>query len=319
MRARAIDFLYNQFVRLLEKLMKVKFLFTLSLGGLLLCSCGGHAVSSASSAPSSEPPVESSASSPSSDSSSAPIVSSSSATSTASTLPEIDYVQVFCETKWTHVYAWNDRMEKIVGNWPGTGLKNYDANWKTYDFKDVSVPFNVIFSVDRDQTDDLRVTETGYWWFYQNQWYREDPLAPQETSSSSEESQGSAESSSSSSTPSSDLDNRHRTWYQLLVYSFADGSGDGIGDFKGIVNHLDYLKKLGIGGIWLSPCHEASHYHGYDVKDYYSINSLYEKGGVNFAKLLEECHKRDIRVIMGASRLVYRRTYFFRLDARFEL
>ncbi|MBQ9458082.1 MAG: starch-binding protein [Bacilli bacterium] len=95
------------------------------------------------------------------------------------------------------------------------------------------------------------------------------------------------------------MDNTHRTWYQLLVYSFADGAGnDGIGDFKGIVDHLDYLQDLGVGGLWLSPIHPAASYHGYDVKDYEAVNSVYEKGGVTFEKLLEECHKRDIKVAL---------------------
>ena len=92
------------------------------------------------------------------------------------------------------------------------------------------------------------------------------------------------------------------TYYQLLVYSFADGNGDGIGDFKGIVDKLDYLADLGIGGIWLSPINTCRSYHAYDVIDYESINPSYEVtvGGVRYDldKLLEECHKRDIKVLM---------------------
>ena len=68
---------------------------------------------------------------------------------------------------------------------------------------------------------------------------------------------------------------RAGTIYQLLVYSFADSNGDGIGDFNGIASKLDYLDEMGVSALWLSPIHPAMSYHGYDVKDYYSVNSEY--------------------------------------------
>ena len=46
--------------------------------------------------------------------------------------------------------------------------------------------------------------------------------------------------------------------YQLLVYSFADSDGDGIGDFNGIAQKLDYLREMGVGALWLSPIHPAT-------------------------------------------------------------
>ena len=63
--------------------------------------------------------------------------------------------------------------------------------------------------------------------------------------------------------------------YQLLVYSFADSNGDGIGDFKGIEQKLDYFTSLGVGALWLSPIHPSSSYHGYDVVDYSTVNPEY--------------------------------------------
>ena len=68
---------------------------------------------------------------------------------------------------------------------------------------------------------------------------------------------------------------RAGTIYQLLVYSFADSDGNGIGDFNGIASKLDYLDAMGVSALWLSPIHPAMSYHGYDVKDYYSVNSEY--------------------------------------------
>ena len=98
------------------------------------------------------------------------------------------------------------------------------------------------------------------------------------------------------------LPTKERTFYQLLVYSFADGNDDGIGDFKGIIDHLDYLVDLGIGGIWLSPILKAKSYHGYDVIDYYAINPDYEvtvgNAKYDLANLLDACHQKGIKVLM---------------------
>lgn len=86
-------------------------------------------------------------------------------------------------------------------------------------------------------------------------------------------------------------------FYEIFVRSFADGNGDGIGDFKGIEENLDYLKDLGVGAIWLMPMMESTTYHGYDVVDYYSPNPDY--GTIeDFDSLVEACHEKDIKIII---------------------
>ncbi|MBR4338116.1 MAG: hypothetical protein IKP91_07765 [Bacteroidaceae bacterium] len=93
--------------------------------------------------------------------------------------------------------------------------------------------------------------------------------------------------------------------YQLLIYSFADSDGDGVGDFKGIQNKLDYLEDLGVTALWLSPAHPTSSYHAYDVNDYYALNPLYavgqktaEKAEADFKDLLAAAHKKGISIYM---------------------
>ncbi len=86
-------------------------------------------------------------------------------------------------------------------------------------------------------------------------------------------------------------------FYEIFVRSFADSNGDGIGDFKGIEENLDYLEELGIGAIWLMPIMETTTYHGYDVVDYYTTNPDY--GTMEeFDSLVEACHERDIKIII---------------------
>ncbi len=65
------------------------------------------------------------------------------------------------------------------------------------------------------------------------------------------------------------------TTYEIFVRSFYDSDGDGIGDFNGVSEKLDYLKDLGVTNIWLMPFNESPSYHGYDVEDYYSVEKDY--------------------------------------------
>lgn len=85
--------------------------------------------------------------------------------------------------------------------------------------------------------------------------------------------------------------------YQLLIYSFADSDGDGIGDFNGIKSKLDYLDALGVSALWLSPAHPADSYHGYDVQDYSKINPKYGTEE-DFKALIDAAHSKEIKVYM---------------------
>ena len=95
------------------------------------------------------------------------------------------------------------------------------------------------------------------------------------------------------------------TFYEIFVRSFKDSNGDGIGDFQGIIQQLDYLNDgdpetqddLGIGALWLMPINPSPSYHGYDVTDYYAVNPDYGTMD-DFKQLLEEAHQRGIRVII---------------------
>ncbi len=87
-------------------------------------------------------------------------------------------------------------------------------------------------------------------------------------------------------------------FYQIYPRSFADGNGDGIGDLPGIVSKLDYLEKLGIDAIWLSPHYPSPQFDcGYDIADYTAVNPEY--GTLEeFKHFLNGAHQRGIRVIL---------------------
>ncbi len=98
---------------------------------------------------------------------------------------------------------------------------------------------------------------------------------------------------------------RGAVFYELFVRSFADSNGDGVGDLNGLIARLDYLNDgnpattddLGVDGIWLMPIFESPSYHGYDTVDYETIDSEYGTNA-DFTRLLEESHRRGMRVIV---------------------
>lgn len=93
------------------------------------------------------------------------------------------------------------------------------------------------------------------------------------------------------------IDDNYRNYYEIFVMSFCDSNFDTIGDLNGVIMKLDYLKDLGYNGIWLMPIHPSDSYHKYDVKDYYDVDKKY--GTIeDLKKLIDECHKRDINIII---------------------
>ena len=103
----------------------------------------------------------------------------------------------------------------------------------------------------------------------------------------------------------------HKWWkecviYQLYPRSFYDTNSDGIGDLRGVIEKLDYLKKLGIGAIWLNPVYASPNDDmGYDISDYQDV--MPEFGTMNdMNELIEKAHQKGIRIIMDLVRLMKR-------------
>ncbi|HEY0684938.1 MAG TPA: alpha-amylase family protein [Steroidobacter sp.] len=93
-------------------------------------------------------------------------------------------------------------------------------------------------------------------------------------------------------------------WYKnSIVYSldldtFMDGNGDGVGDFPGLINRLDYLNSLGVDVLWLAPFQPSPNRdNGYDISDYYGVDRRYGSSG-DFVEFVNHARKRGMRVIL---------------------
>ena len=100
-----------------------------------------------------------------------------------------------------------------------------------------------------------------------------------------------------------DATNRYPWWYGKIAYqiylkSFSDSNGDGIGDLRGVISKLDYLKSLGVDILWLSPCYPSPMAdQGYDISDYYNINPLYGTLA-DMDELISEAAKREMHILL---------------------
>ena len=87
-------------------------------------------------------------------------------------------------------------------------------------------------------------------------------------------------------------------FYEIYPQSFKDSNGDGIGDFNGIIEKLDYIKQLGANALWINPCYDSPFKDaGYDVRDYKKVAARY---GTNedIKRLFEMAHEKGIHVLL---------------------
>jgi oligo-1,6-glucosidase len=95
-------------------------------------------------------------------------------------------------------------------------------------------------------------------------------------------------------------DDQWRRWvvYQIYPRSFADSSGDGVGDLRGVLNHLDHLQRLGVDVIWLSPVYRSPmDDNGYDISDYQDVDPLFGTLA-DLDELIADLHARGMRLVM---------------------
>ena len=92
-----------------------------------------------------------------------------------------------------------------------------------------------------------------------------------------------------------DLD--REVFYQIIVRSFYDSNGDGVGDIRGLTQKLDYLQELGVTSIWVTPVFASHVYHNYFADDFYAIDP--SLGTLeDFRNLCVQVHKRKMKILL---------------------
>ena len=85
--------------------------------------------------------------------------------------------------------------------------------------------------------------------------------------------------------------------YEIFMASFADSDGDGMGDLKGITSKLGYLQNLGVDVLWLTPFQQSNSYHGYDIRDYFTVDPRFGTLA-DYRELVTEAHNRGMKILM---------------------
>ena len=201
--------------------------------------------------------------------------------------------------KSPRVYYWNAHPTNIETTWPGKKMTSEGDNWFTYTFEG-KTKINLIFNDGgSNQTPDLEGIKSGEWWYKDGKWTSKNPDDHTDYERSG--------------------DFRDETIYFLITTRFYDGDESNNyrcsedkkaqnpdydpswrGDFKGLIEKLDYIKAQGFSAIWITPVVEnrsGYDYHGYHAYNFTKVDSRYESDGVTYQDLIDACHEKGIKVI----------------------
>ncbi len=205
-------------------------------------------------------------------------------------------VHYYSENGTPNIYYWNSLPQNIETDYPGPQMTPEGDDYYTYTFNNVT-KINLMFVTNGEQSAEL-TRNTGEWWYKNGRWYSHDP---------------------------SDLDDWSRTdmredsIYFVITTRFYDGdTGNNVhcwddstannpdsdpawrGDFKGLIEKLDYIKALGFSAIWITPVvtnASGYDYHGYHAFDFSTVDVRYESSDATFQDLIDAVHEKGMKII----------------------
>ncbi len=198
------------------------------------------------------------------------------------------------------VYYWNSLPTNIASpTYPGKAMTldaNEGENWYTYEFANVT-KINMLFIEDGTQSKELTRGNSGEYWYKNGIWYATNP----------------------EKTDPLTTDLREDTIYFVITTRFYDGdTGNNVhcwddsqannpdsdpawrGDFKGLIDKLDYIKALGFSAIWVTPVvtnGSGYDYHGYHAFDFSTVDVRYESEGATYQDLINAAHAKGIKIV----------------------
>ncbi len=211
-------------------------------------------------------------------------------------------VHYYCEEGAPNIYYWNSLPKNIEVDYPGKAMSKdtqMGDDWYIYEFDNVT-KINMQFITADSSSAELTRGSAGEYWYYKNRWYTSDPIHRGDD----DYERG---------------DLREESIYFVITTRFYDGdTGNNVhcwddaqagnpdtdpawrGDFKGLIDKLDYIKALGFSAIWVTPVVENASgydYHGYHAFDFSKVDPRYESDGATYQDLIDACHEKDIRLI----------------------
>ncbi len=230
-------------------------------------------------------------------------------------------VHMYSANAKPNIYYWNALPVDQETAWPGKEMTKEENGWYFYKFDNCS-KVNFLFFVDGQQSEEFTRT-TGEWWYNGSTWSDKAPNGEEPTTvpttTTTVTTKPSERPSLETPIPGKNNDFREETIYFVMTARFYDGdtsnnihcdhdaevrNGDDDpawrGDFKGLIEKLDYIKALGFSAVWITPVVEnASGYdfHGYHAINMKKIDPRLESSDTDYQMLINEAHKRDMKII----------------------
>ena len=205
-------------------------------------------------------------------------------------------VHIYSEEGAPNIYYWNSLPTNITTTYPGPKMTAEINNFYKYTFPSVT-KVNFMTVTNGKQGEEL-TRMTGEWWYKKNKWYNHDPGQITEWDRT---------------------DLREDSIYFVMTTRFFDGDKNNNvhcwddsnagnpdsdpawrGDFKGLIQKLDYIKALGFSAIWLTPVVTNGggyDYHGYHSMDMSTVDVRYESAGATYQDLIDAAHDKDMNIV----------------------
>lgn len=230
-------------------------------------------------------------------------------------------VKVHFKSSWgqPNIYYWNTTPSSSVESWPGTSMTSEGNDWYYYEIPNITSA-NLIFNGNGNQTADLSRTY-GEWWFKDNQWYSTNPenVSDNDKDENDDQDKDDSDDANKDVNTGNRTDFRDETIYFVMTSRFYDGDPSNNvhcwddaqagnpdsdpawrGDFKGLIDKLDYIKALGFTAIWITPVVKNASgydYHGYHAINFSEVDPRYESEGATYQDLIDAAHEKGLKII----------------------
>lgn len=222
-------------------------------------------------------------------------------------------ITIHYPSDWNKVqlYAWNalpDDLQETEFQWPGRQLEKESNGYYSYTFNGVS-KVNFLFSNGTEQSEEFTLAKAGEYTYKGGKWVSGNPSTTTLPATSGPD---------TTPAPFERGDFRDESIYFVITTRFYDGDpGNNFhcsdenaataeddpawrGDFKGLIEKLDYIKALGFSAVWITPVVENKSgldYHGYHAYDFSKVDSRYESDGATYQDLINVAHEKGMKII----------------------